>query len=101
MSIILDFCNIAEILFLNEDDLPLTGNPIGTSGSWNNSINTADKAFDKDPLTFFDAPKSSGDWTGLDFGGYHKISKIAFLPRNDDNHTREGDEYELFYWKSE
>lgn len=26
------------------------------------------------------------------------MARIIFLPRNDDNFIREGEEYELFYW---
>ena len=28
-----------------------------------------------------------------------KIARIRFLPRNDDNFLREGEDYELLYWK--
>ena len=34
----------------------LSGTVIGTTGSWNNSGNTRDKAFDGNTATYFDAP---------------------------------------------
>jgi hypothetical protein len=40
----------------------------------------------------------SGIWVGLDLGKQEQISRIRYLPRNDDNNIRIGDSYELFYW---
>ncbi|MCL2329299.1 MAG: hypothetical protein FWC39_12410, partial [Bacteroidetes bacterium] len=37
-------------------------------------------------------------WVGLDFGKPVNIANFRFLPRNDDNFIKEGEEYELFYW---
>jgi hypothetical protein len=95
------YCNIAEIIFEGEDKNILSGKVIGTDGywPWGDSTHTKDKAFDRDPLTYFDAPINSEAWVGLDLGKPYKISKIAFLPRNDDNHIRGGDLYELCYWQ--
>jgi hypothetical protein len=31
-------------------------------------------------------------------GKQEQIARIRYLPRNDDNNIRPGDEYELFYW---
>ncbi len=92
-------CNIADLIFYTKDATRLTGKVIGTKGAWNDGTLTADKAFDGEPLTFFDAPTSFGSWTGLDLGDKYEITRIAYLPRNDDNHIREGDLYELFHWK--
>lgn len=42
----------------------------------------------------------------FDLGKYYKVSKILFVPRNDDNFVRAGQDYELFFhdgknnWKS-
>jgi hypothetical protein len=33
----------------------------------------------------------------LDFGKPASISRFRYLPRNDDNFIKEGEEYELFY----
>ncbi|WP_353566388.1 endo-beta-N-acetylglucosaminidase [Haloferula sargassicola] len=61
----------------------LTGESIGTAGSWNDLGDTRDKAFDGNPATFFDAPVSDGCWTGLDFSSQRasRITGISFLPR--------------------
>jgi len=85
------------MLFFDKKGNILNGEVIGTKGSWNNSMNTVDKVYDGDPLTFFDSPESSGACTGLDLGKYVEIDRNAFLLRNDDNHIRGGDEYKLFY----
>lgn len=58
----------------------LTGTWIGTPGSWGNSGNTGDRAFDGNMNTFFDAPASSA-WTGLDFGSPRRITAIRYAPR--------------------
>ena len=78
------------------------GDIIGTDGVYDPLESaTADKysVFDKDPLTFFDAPMDvEYSWVGLDFGSPVAIDKIMYTPRNDDNNIRVGDRYELFYW---
>lgn len=35
-------------------------------------------------------------WVGLDLGRVVSISKLVYLPRNDDNFIKEGELYELF-----
>lgn len=99
------FTNIAELEFYSKENdqlKKLTGRTIGTVGSFSNPYNVGEKskhsAFDGDVLTFFDAPADSGCWVGMDLGKKTKIDEIRFLPRNDDNNIRLGDEYELFYW---
>ncbi len=61
----------------------LVGTITGTAGSWSNTGNTREKAFDGDVNTFFDAPIGSNAWAGLDLGpnGARVISKIRFYPR--------------------
>jgi glucose/arabinose dehydrogenase len=58
-----------------------TGVVIGTTGSWNNSGNTRDKAFDGSLATYFDAPADVG-WTGLDLGTAKMLSQIRYAPRS-------------------
>src|SRR5437763_691721 len=60
----------------------LTGLPFGTGGSWGNSGNTFDKAFDGSIWSFFDAPSGDGDYVGLDLGSARTISTIRFAPRS-------------------
>ncbi len=92
-------CNIAEMEVYSGFPEKLPGKVIGTEGSFrNNEDRTRKAAFDGDPLTFFDAPDPSGGWTGLDLGKPYKIDRIRFLPRNDDNNIKVGDQYELLYW---
>ncbi|MDR1202038.1 MAG: discoidin domain-containing protein [Tannerellaceae bacterium] len=95
-------CNIAELEFYGKanEETKMIGRMIGTQGSWNNNpLRTFDKAFDGNVLTFYDAAKSDGKaWVGMDFGKRVKITKIRYLPRNDDNTIATGQTYELFYW---
>ena len=60
----------------------LTGTVIGTAGSYDNSGNTAAKAFDGSLSTFFDGPTASGDWVGLDLGSAKTITSISYAPRS-------------------
>ena len=61
---------------------------------------TKERAFDGDVLTYYAHPVDSGAWVGLDLGRPERIARIRYLPRNDDNNIRPGDEYELFYWEA-
>ncbi len=91
-------CNMAELEFYDANNRQLTGEIIGTEGAWNNEERLMKQAvFDRDPLTFFNASESQGVWVGLDFGKAQEIKKIRYLPRNDDNFIRGGEQYELFY----
>lgn len=99
------FTNVAELEFyskVNNNLKKLSGKVIGTNGSWGvgEKGRTKESAFDGDILTFFDAPSDSGCWVGMDLGKKTKIEEIRYLPRNDDNNIRLGDEYELFYWSN-
>ena len=95
------FCNIADIRFYERGThARRTGEVIGTEGHWEgNPDYTKDKAFDDDLLTFFDAPLSSGAWTGMDFGRPVELERIVFTGRGDGNSIDIGDHYELLYWK--
>ncbi|HZL12283.1 MAG TPA: hypothetical protein VFC65_20045 [Prolixibacteraceae bacterium] len=46
-------------MFLNKNGDDINGNPIGTPGSFWDSGNTIEKAFDKDILTFYDGVRQS------------------------------------------
>ncbi|MDR2148135.1 MAG: hypothetical protein LBE91_16950 [Tannerella sp.] len=58
----------------------------------------AKNAFDGDPLTSYMCEWGEEGLIGLDFGKPVNIDYFRYLPRNDDNFIREGEEYELFYW---
>jgi hypothetical protein len=95
-------CNIAELEFYGADGKRITGEMIGTPGSYDEDpARTFDKAFDGDVLTFFDAADKDKDgaWAGMDFGKKTALTKIRYLPRNDDNNVVPGQLYELFYWE--
>jgi hypothetical protein len=92
--------NIAELEFYSGKDYqPITGKMIGTPGSYMGLPRTFDKVFDGDVLTFFDPPMPDSAWVGMDFGREIPITKIRYLPRNDDNNVVPGQLYELFYWE--
>ena len=61
---------------------------------------TAKYIFDNDVLTYYiSQPAKDGSiWVAVDFKKPECISKVRFLPRNDDNFIREGEVYQLFYW---
>jgi hypothetical protein len=54
---------------------------LGTTGSYNNSGNTRDKAFDKDSNTYFDGPSANSSWVGADLGSSRNIVGVRFYPR--------------------
>lgn len=56
------------------------------------------KPFDGNVLSYFKSKDSIGGWVGVELEQLQKLSEIKYLPRNDDNCIREGEEYELFYW---
>lgn len=92
--------NMAEMFFYEKDSVNETiGTIIGTDGSWRTDGRHGKEAvFDRDALTFFDAPSKNDCWVGMDFGKPVQIERIVYLPRNDGNCIEIGDEYELFYW---
>lgn len=55
-----------------------------------------DKMHDNDPLSYYRS-KEKNKSVIIDFQKNCLISKIQFIPRNDDNFIRIGDEYELLY----
>ena len=90
---------LAELqLFRNSDDQEkLSAKVVGGSHTF-----IADDRFDSlkvndgDGLTFF-LTKEKGAFVALDLGKAEKIGKIVYMPRNDDNFIRLGDQYELYY----
>ena len=95
--------NIAEVEFYSQEGECLRGRVVGTEGSYSVYDTTTNKyaVFDGNPLTYFDMPRSiAHPWSGMDLGEPREISAIRFLPRNDDNNIRPGDEYELVCWSN-
>lgn len=89
--------DISEIeVYGVESDLKLTGELIGNLNCPN--VSKAENVFDDDPLTTYICNLGEQGCVGLDFGKEVFISSFRFLPRNDDNFIKEGEDYELFYW---
>ena len=89
--------DISEIeIYQRESGLKLSGIVIGNKNcpeGWE-----VENVFDGDPLTSYQCVWGERGWVGLDFGKPVNIASFRFLPRNDDNFIKEGEEYELFYW---
>ncbi len=85
-------------MFYDDAGHKLSGQCIGTAGSWYNSGSTCDKVFDGDVYTAFDAPQGYGDyaWAGLDLGHKSTIAEISYHPRIEDCRPVEGRTYEIF-----
>ena len=60
-----------------------------------NAVNVQNMV-DGDPLTFY-FTGFMGSTILMDFGKQVVLDSFVFIPRNDDNFIRPGDEYELFY----
>lgn len=79
--------NVAELEFYRDStsEKPLTGQIIGTAGSYqDDSTRTINAAFDNDPMTFVDLVKPNGNWFGLELPTPSKVEKIRFLARVQD-----------------
>lgn len=57
-----------------------------------------EKLFDGDVLTCYNRQFPDDGWAAVEFEEPQHISEVRFLPRNDDNFIREGEQYELYYW---
>ena len=94
--------NIAELQFYRDTAfLNPQGQTIGTPGSYENKGDTFEKAFDNDPLTFFDGPRNDSCWIGIDFRQPVAVSAVGYIPRQDDNNVVPGQIYELLYYGEE
>lgn len=89
--------DISEIEIWSEGH-KLTGKLIGNLNCPEES--KAENAFDGNPLTTYVCHWGEQGCVGLDFGQAMEISSLRFLPRNDDNFIKEGEDYELFYWNN-
>ena len=95
--------NMAEIELYDEKGQKLTGKVIGNYRPERmDAMETMKRAFDGNVLSSPKTVKTQNDaWVGLDLGRVVSISKLVYLPRNDDNFIKEGELYELFYWDRE
>lgn len=95
------YCNIAEleIYSTNGNNIALGKRIFGTKGDRDGKgSHEYYNVFDGNLDTSFDYKFPSGGWSAVDLGLPHKITGLAYSPRNRDNYIREGDVYELFYW---
>jgi beta-galactosidase len=79
------FGNVAEVEFFSPGPhiSRLTGQIIGTVGSWDNSGTTDTNALDDNLATYFDAPSpGNDDWVGLDLGLPTEITAVRYFPRS-------------------
>ena len=60
----------------------LTGDVIGTPGSYDNAGNTIANAFDGDLGTFVDGATADGNWAGLDLGSDFQVTGAEYAPRS-------------------
>ena len=71
--------------------------PVAWDGTKPDNINRVwQNACDDDPLSSFSSFQPGGKLL-LDYGKTVRVESILFMPHNDDNFIRIGDEYELFY----
>lgn len=92
--------NIAEIeLYDKQGQLLAGGKVIGTYAP-RDKFHPMGNVFDGDVLSYASCSPSQPEmaWVGLDLGRAVELSALCYLPRNDDNFIREGEEYELCYW---
>lgn len=92
--------DIAEIeVYSKGADDKLAGRVIGTYRS-KDKFHPMENVFDGQTLTYATCGKKQEEspWVGIDLGQLVEVEKICYLPRNDDNFIREGEDYELFYW---
>lgn len=60
--------------------------------------NRLENVFDGNVLTHYERQFPDDSWAAVEFEEPQHISEVRFLPRNDDNFIREGEQYELYYW---
>ncbi len=92
--------NIAEIeLYDSSGKLLPVGKVIGTYRAADR-FHPMENVFDGDVLSYASCSPTQREaaWVGVDLGRAVELSALSYLPRNDDNFIREGEEYELCYW---
>jgi hypothetical protein len=89
---------VAEIeVYEEQSDKKLSGLIFEYNKAFKKEINFS-RAFDNNVLTCYQKADENSIGIGIEFDEPKQISKIVFLPRNDDNFIRDGELYEMFYW---
>ncbi len=96
VSPVWSWLNVGEMEFYNAKGERLSGEIIGVR-NFSSEEFTIKNAFDGDALTYVDAIEPHHAWLGLKFDNPQQISKIRYIPRNDDNFVQAGQIYELLY----
>lgn len=96
-----DGASIAELTFLDNKKQTLEGKPFGSTGKEYNTY-TSEKAFDQNPLTFYEDSRDHGfKYLGIDFQTPREICGIKYWARNDMNNIQAGNVYNLMYFNGE
>lgn len=96
LSPIRGHCNIAELQFF-DGNKRITPIAVTTDGTENDGFN-GNEVLDNDFLTYYDSKKSDYAYLDVDFGKPVHLTKIRYLPRNDDNYVKPGHRYRLDYY---
>ena len=56
------------------------------------------KVYEGSKQTYFAAQDADTSWAGLQLAIPVRVSRICYIPRNDDNFVKPGDLYELLVW---
>ena len=89
-------CNVAEFQFFagKEQLVPLSVKTDGTEEKGYNGTEVLDGKY----ITYYESKKSDFAYLDFDFGKPVAITKIKYLPRNDDNFVVPGHIYSLDYY---
>ena len=89
---------IAEAMFFDADGKLIRGACIGTPSAENGKTWDCTKVYDGSKHTYFAAQDADTSWAGLQLAIPVRVSRICYIPRNDDNFVKPGDLYELLVW---
>ena len=89
-------CNVAELQFFDGNERVI---PVGVSTDGTESEGfDGREVLDNNYLTYYDSQKSDYAYLNIDFGKTVHLTKIKYLPRNDDNYVKPGHQYRLDYY---
>lgn len=92
-------CNVAEIQFY-DGNRRLQPVSIGNDG-WTAPNSAIENAFDDNYLTFYESERANSCYLQVDFGHPVSVTKIKYMPRNDDNFVTPGHRYRLDYYDAD
>ncbi|MBR6286770.1 MAG: transglutaminase domain-containing protein [Bacteroidaceae bacterium] len=92
-------CNVAELQFY-DGNKRLHPVSVGNDG-WTAPNSAIENAFDDNFLTFYESERSNSCYLQVDFGHPVSVTKIKYMPRNDDNYVTPGHRYRLDYYDAD